>query len=88
MSEELDPFSFAGYVGDGPIWDQEWKDLEWMQIATDSRHRALTYEESKRYLNGPKHHPFGHEAWGVVIDGRVAIFRSEEAYKTWLATST
>lgn len=56
----------------------EWRDPEWVELASDPR-RVLTFDETRKLIAGPRLHPFGPEAVTVMRDGAVLIYPNREA---------
>jgi hypothetical protein len=59
----------------------EWKDAEWVTLSRETQ-RALSAEELRRVVAGPRRHPYGMEAYQVMVGGECWIFpdrqRAEE----------
>jgi hypothetical protein len=70
MSEvaELPPYVVAG----------EWKDTEWHALASDAA-RPKSEAELRRIIAGPRRHPYGPEAYTVMMAGETLIYPSKEA---------
>jgi hypothetical protein len=69
MSDSLPPFVVAG----------EWKDPEWQALAGKLT-SALTGEELRRVIAGPRRHPYAGEAvYQTIQDGQVIVWPNAEA---------
>jgi hypothetical protein len=70
--------------GSGPVFLDEFEDVEWKQLCADRFERALTPAENNLLIRGPRQHPFvGLNAYMHMINGRAAAFRDEAAYLLW-----
>jgi hypothetical protein len=66
--DELPPYIVVG----------EWKDEEWLALSR-TVNRGLTREELARVIAGPRRHPYGPEAYQVMMDGETVVYPSREA---------
>jgi hypothetical protein len=56
----------------------EWKDAEWVILSRETQ-RALSAEELRRVVAGPRRHPYGMEAYQVMVGGDTLVYPNREA---------